>query len=83
MKFYNCHHGKQGSDHYNCVDEMSENEEKIITVKNCISKYNSVSGLKPNNSNSSGVTITNQEITKEESTSEITKKETTESKNQF
>ena len=60
---------------------MSENEEKIITVKNCISKYNSVSGVeKRSNISTSEGTITNQQITKEESISEITKKETTESK---
>ena len=66
----------QGSDmNYNCVDEMSENEEKIITVKHCISKYNST---EPNES-SSEVSTTKEEIRKEES-SEFRKKEKTESK---
>ena len=66
----------QGSDmNYNCVDEMSENEEKIITVKHCISKYNST---EPNDS-SSEVTTTKEETRKEES-SEFRKKEKIESK---
>ena len=52
----------QGSDmNYNCVDEMSENEEKIITVKHCISKYNST---EPNDSE---VTTRKEETRKEES----------------
>ena len=62
----------QGSDmNYNCVDEMSENEEKIITVKHCISKYNSTEP--------SEVTTTKEETRKEES-SEFRKKEKIESK---
>ena len=62
----------QGSDmNYNCVDEMSENEEKIITVKHCISKYNSTEP--------SEVTTTKEETRKEES-SEFRKKEKVESK---
>ena len=64
----------QGSDmNYNCVDEMSENEEKIITVKHCISKYNST---EPNDSSSE---VTKEETRKEES-SEFRKKEKIESK---
>ena len=66
----------QGSDmNYNCVDEMSENEEKLITVKHCISKYNST---EPNDS-SSEVTTTKEDIRKEES-SEFRKKEKIKSK---
>ena len=65
----------QGSDmNYNCVDEMSESEEKLITVKHCISKYNSVSASEPNEV----TTTTKEEIMKEES-SESRKKETIES----
>ena len=52
----------QGSDmNYNCVDEMSENEEKIITVKHSISKYNST---EPNDS-ASEVTTRKEETRKE------------------
>ena len=69
----------QGSDNYNCVDEMSENEEKIITVKHCISKYNSVSGQETENA--SEMTTTNEEKIIKEESSEFRKKETTESKN--
>ena len=71
----------QGSDNYNCVDEMSENEEKIITVKHCISKYNSVSGQETENA--SEMTTKNEEKIIKEESSEFRKKETTESKQFF